>query len=117
MGAGEYISYGKTYLTNRDTTIATIPVGYGYGYTRTLSNMGHVLLHGQRVKVVGTVNMNMMVVDITDIKNPAVGDEVVLIGSQGKNTITVSSFGDMTNSLNYELLTRLPNHIPRYVVE
>ena len=117
VGAGEYISYGKTYLTNRDTTIATIPVGYGYGYTRTLSNMGHVLLHGQRVKVVGTVNMNMMVADITDIKNPAVGDEVVLIGSQGKNTITVSSFGDMTNSLNYELLTRLPNHIPRYVVE
>src|SRR6056297_2448951 len=114
---GEYISYGTTYLTNRPTTIATVPVGYGYGYTRTLSNMGHVLLHGQRVKVVGTVNMNMMVADITDIKNPAVGDEVVLIGKQGKINITVSSFGDMTNSLNYELLTRLPNHIPRYVVE
>lgn len=114
---GEYISYGTSYLTNRTTTIATVPVGYGYGYTRTLSNMGHVLLHGNRVKVVGTVNMNMLVIDVTDVKKPQVGDEVVLIGKQGKLNISVSSFGDMTNSLNYELLTRLPNHIPRHVVE
>jgi len=117
VGAGEYISYGRTYLTNRETTIATVPVGYGYGYTRTLSNMGHVLLHGKRVRVVGTVNMNMLVIDATDVKRPRIGDEVVLIGSQGGLDITVSSFGDMTNSLNYELLARLPNHIPRKVVD
>lgn len=117
VGAGEYISYGKTYLTNRDTTIATVPVGYGYGYTRTLSNMGHVLLHGKRVRVVGSVNMNMLVIDVTDVKRPKIGDEVVLIGSQGDLNISVSSFGDMTNSLNYELLTRLPSHIPRKVVD
>ncbi len=117
VAAGEYISYGKTYLTNRDTTIATVPVGYGYGYTRTLSNMGHVLLHGKRVRVVGSVNMNMLVIDVTDVKRPRIGDEVVLIGCQGDLNISVSSFGDMTNSLNYELLTRLPNHIPRSVVE
>lgn len=116
VGEGEYISYGKTFLTNRDTVIATVPVGYGYGYTRNLSNMGHVLLHGQRVRVVGTVNMNMMVIDVTDVKNPRIGDEVVLIGNQGDLTITVSSFGDMTNSMNYELLTRLPTHIPRKIV-
>lgn len=115
--AGEYISYGKTYLTNRDTTIATVPVGYGYGYTRTLSNMGHVLMHGKRVRVVGSVNMNMLVIDVTDIKRPRIGDEVVLIGCQGDLNISVSSFGDMTNSMNYELLTRLPNHIPRHIVE
>jgi len=114
---GEYISYGTTYLTNRPTTIATVPVGYGYGYTRTLSNMGHVLLHGQRVRVVGTVNMNMLVIDVTDVKKAKIGDEVVLIGKQGKINISVSSFGDMTNSLNYELLTRLPNHIPRHIIE
>lgn len=117
VGAGEYISYGKTYLTNRETTIATVPVGYGYGYTRTLSNMGHVLLHGKRVRVVGSVNMNMLVIDVTDVKKPRIGDEVVLIGSQDALNISVSSFGDMTNSLNYELLTRLPSHIPRQVVE
>jgi alanine racemase len=117
VGAGEYISYGTTYLTNRETTIATVPVGYGYGYTRTLSNMGHVLLHGKRVRVVGTVNMNMLVIDVTDVKRPRIGDEVVLIGSQGDLNISVSSFGDMTNSLNYELLARLPSHIPRKVVD
>ncbi|MEX2369433.1 MAG: alanine racemase [Bacteroidales bacterium] len=117
VGAGEYISYGKTYLTNRDTVIATVPVGYGYGYTRTLSNTGHVLLHGKRVGVVGSVNMNMLVIDVTDVKRPKIGDEVVLIGSQGDMNISVSSFGDMTNSMNYELLTRLPTHIPRRVVD
>ncbi len=117
VAAGEYISYGTTFLTNRNTTIATVPVGYGYGYTRTLSNMGHVLLHGKRVRVIGSVNMNMLVIDVTDVERPRIGDEVVLIGNQGDLNISVSSFGDMTNSLNYELLTRLPNHIPRYVVE
>jgi len=116
VGAGEYISYGKTYLTNRETVIATVPVGYGYGYTRTLSNMGHVLLHEKRVRVIGTVNMNMMVLDVTDVKSPKIGDEVTLIGTQGDLTISVSSFGDMTNSLNYELLARLPNHIPRKII-
>ncbi|HKK63152.1 MAG TPA: alanine racemase C-terminal domain-containing protein, partial [Bacteroidales bacterium] len=76
-----------------------------------------VLLHGQRVRVVGTVNMNMLVIDVTDVKKAKIGDEVVLIGKQGKINISVSSFGDMTNSLNYELLTRLPNHIPRHIIE
>ncbi|MDA3953523.1 MAG: alanine racemase [Bacteroidales bacterium] len=113
---GKYVSYGTSFLTNRKTKIATVPVGYGYGYSRNLSNLGHVLIHGKRVSVIGAVNMNMMVVDATDITDIKEGDEVVLIGNQGDNTITVSSFSDMSNSLNYELLTRLPNHIPRYIV-
>ncbi len=115
--SGEYISYGKTYLTNRDSVIAIIPVGYGYGFTRNLSNMGHILLHGKRVPVIGLVNMNMIVTDITDVENVKEGDEVVLIGSQEGRSISVSSFADMTNSLNYELLTRLPAHIPRKIVD
>ncbi len=114
---GEYISYGDTYLTNRKTRIATVPVGYGYGYNRTLSNNGHVLLRGRRIPVIGLVNMNMMVIDVTDLEGVAVGDEVVLIGNQGDRIITVSSFGDMNNSMNYEMLTRLPDHIPRIVVD
>lgn len=114
---GEYVSYGKSYVTNRPTKIATVPVGYGYGFSRNLSNLGHVLIRGKRIPVIGAVNMNMMVVDVTDVQEVAEGDEVVLIGKQGKRTITVSSFSNMNNSLNYELLTRLPNHIPRYIVE
>jgi len=112
----EYVSYGRSYLTNYPTKIATIPVGYGYGFSRTLSNNGYVLIRGTHVRVVGAVNMNMMVVDVTDLEEVYVNDEVVLIGKQGDQTITVSSFSDMNNSMNYELLTRLPDHIPRRVV-
>ncbi|MDZ7743044.1 MAG: alanine racemase [Bacteroidota bacterium] len=113
---GKYVSYGRSYITNRDSNIATVPVGYGYGFSRTLSNNGHLLVSGKRVPVVGTVNMNMVVIDVTDIENVKVGEEVVLIGDQGDTFISVSSFSDMNNSMNYELLTRLPNHIPRKAV-
>ena len=116
VAENEYVSYGRSYLTNHPTKIATIPVGYGYGFSRTLSNNGYVLIRGTRVRVVGAVNMNMMVVDVTDLEEVNVNDEVVLIGKQGDQTITVSSFSDMNNSMNYELLTRLPSHIPRRVV-
>ncbi len=114
---GAYVSYGNSFMTNRPSRIATVPVGYGYGFSRNLSNSGHVLLRGRRVPVVGAVNMNMLVIDATDVPQAEVGDEVVLIGSQGAHTITVTSFSDMNNSLNYELLARLPGHIPRHPVE
>ncbi|MFO7829235.1 MAG: alanine racemase [Bacteroidales bacterium] len=113
----EYVSYGTSFLTNRDSKIATVPVGYGYGFSRNLSNLGHVLINGKRVPVVGPVNMNMMVVDVTDLPNVQVNDEVVLIGKQGDKMISISSFSDMNNSMNYELLTRLPSRIPRYIVD
>lgn len=112
----EYVSYGKSFLTNRPSKIATVPVGYGYGFSRTLSNNGHVLVGGKRIPVIGAVNMNMMVLDVTDIDNIRVGDEVVLVGKQGHLEISISSFSDMNNSMNYELLTRLPHHIPRKMV-
>jgi len=114
---GEYVSYGNSFLTARDSKIATIPVGYGYGFSRDLSNLGYVLIHGKRVRVIGSVNMNMVLLDVTDLLGVAVGDEVVLIGRQGDLEISVSSFSDMNNSMNYELLTRLPGHIPRFPVD
>ena len=110
---GKYVSYGKSFMTNRKSKIATVPVGYGYGFSRTLSNNGHVLVGGKRVRVIGSVNMNMAVLDVTDIENVKAGDSVVLIGEQGDESISVESFSDMNNSMNYELLTRLPHHIPR----
>lgn len=114
--ANEYVSYGKSYYTTRPSKIATVPVGYGYGFSRTLSNNGRVLVGGYRAPVVGFVNMNMIVIDVTEIPDVAVHDEVVLIGTQGEHTMTVSSFSDMNNSMNYELLTRLPDHIPKFPV-
>lgn len=114
--ANQYVSYGKSYYTTRPSQIATVPVGYGYGFNRNLSNNGRVLVGGQRAPVVGFVNMNMIVIDVTEIPEVNVHDEVVLIGRQGKHVMTVSSFSDMNNSMNYELLTRLPDHIPKYPV-
>lgn len=114
--AGDYVGYGTTFLAETDMTIATVPVGYAYGYTRALSNQGRVLVKGRRMSVIGIVNMNMITVDVTNIEGIEKGDEVVLIGGQGDLEISVDSFGELSSQLNYELLTRLPREIPRYVV-
>lgn len=114
---GKFIGYGTHFFTERQTEIAIIPVGYAHGFSRSLSNTGRVLIHGRRASIVGIVNMNLSIVDVTDIPNVNKGDEVVLIGDQNENCITVSSFTEMSDQLNYELLTRLPTEIPRKIVE
>lgn len=114
---GEFISYGTTYLAKTDMRIAIIPTGYSHGYSRSLSNQGRVLISEQRVGVIGMVNMNMLIADITGVENVNIGDEVVFIGRQGDKEITVASFTEFSDQLNYELLTRLPLNIPRIVVE
>ena len=116
VNTGEFIGYGTTYLAHKKMKIATIPVGYSHGFSRSLSNQGRVLINGKRVGVVGIVNMNLITVDVTDVPETKKGDEVVLIGSQGDLSISVASFSELSNQLNYELLTRLPNKIPRIIV-
>jgi len=115
--AGEFVGYGTTYLTNAPKKIAIVPVGYASGFARRLSNFGRVLIRGRRFAVIGVVNMNMMTVDVTNHKAVSPGDEVVLIGRQNKNQITVASFSEMAQYLNYEMLVRLPSEIPRVVVD
>lgn len=115
---GEFVGYGTSYLANSDLKIAIIPVGYAHGFSRNLSNQGIVLINGQRVSVVGTVNMNMITVDVTHLVNSVEkGDEVVLIGKQGDMEISVSSFSEYSEQVNYELLTRLPENLPRLIVD
>jgi alanine racemase len=113
---GEFISYGTIYLAQEDKKIAVVPVGYSHGYSRSLSNQGRVLVKGQRVGVIGLVNMNMLIADVTKVPGVRTGDEVVLIGTQDELTISVASFSEFSNQLNYELLTRLPVDTPRVVV-
>jgi len=115
VNTGEFIGYGTTYLAHKRLKIATIPVGYAHGFSRSLSNQGRVLIHGKRVGVVGMVSMNLITVDVTDVPETKKGDEVVLIGTQGDLTVSVASFSELSNQLNYELLTRLPNKIPRVI--
>lgn len=112
---GEFISYGTAYFAHEKKKIAIVPVGYSDGFNRALSNNGRVLVHGKIAPVIGLVNMNMLIADITSIKNVKAGDEVVLIGKQKNNTIQVSSFSEFTQQINYELLTRLPDTIPRLI--
>lgn len=114
---GEFVGYGTSYLANSDLKIAIIPVGYAHGFSRNLSNQGIVLINGQRVSVVGTVNMNMITVDVTQVNSVEKGDEVVLIGKQGDLEISVSSFSEFSEQVNYELLTRLPENLPRLIVD
>jgi alanine racemase len=91
-------------------------VGYGHGYSRLLSNQGVVLIKGHYCQVVGTVTMNAIAVNVSKLKELKIGDEVVLIGKQGGKEITVSSFSESTQQVNYEMLTRLPKDIPRKII-
>ena len=116
IGEGEFVGYGFGFQAQHDMQISIVPVGYSNGYSRQLSNNGHVLVNGQRADVIGSVNMNMILINTTGINSVHPGDEVVLMGSQGDQEITVASFADMNNSLNYELLSRLPERIERIVV-
>jgi len=113
---GEFVSYGNYYMAQEEKTIAIVPVGYSHGYSRSLSNQGRVLIDGHRVPVIGIVNMNMLIADVTQIEGVKKGDEVVLIGDQDGVTITLASFADFNNQLNYELLARLPLNTPRQVI-
>ena len=114
--AGEFVGYGNTYLTSRDEIIASVPIGYSHGFGRNLTNVGIVLINGQRAPVAGLVNMNLLTVDVTDIPEVSKGDEVVIIGKQGNHEMTVSSFSNMRNNLNYEVLVQIPSSLPRDIV-
>jgi alanine racemase len=114
---GEFVGYGTSYLAGIPTKIATVPVGYAWGFSRNLSNLGRVIVGGKRTAVIGVVNMNMMIADITETPGVQRGDEVVLIGRQGDQEISVSSFSELTHRINYETLVRLPSQIPRILVE
>lgn len=115
VNEGEFVSYGTVYLATEPRMIAVVPAGYSHGYSRSLSNQGRVLINGYRVAVIGMVNMNMLIADITNIPDVNVGDEVVMIGNQGEHSISVSAFTELSEQLNYELLSRLPEYTTRMI--
>jgi len=115
--AGEFIGYGTSFFTNAKTKIAILPIGYAHGFARSLSNHGKVLIRGKRFDVIGTVNMNMTIIDITECDTIEKGEEVVIIGNQGELEISVSSFSNFSDMVNYELLTRLPGNITRKIIQ
>ncbi len=113
LEAGRSISYGGLYTTTKEQIIATVPVGYGDGYPRSLSNKGWVLIHGQKAPICGRVCMDQFMVDVTDIPNVSVGDEVTLIGKDGSLCLTMDELGDLSGRFNYEFACDLGKRIPR----
>jgi alanine racemase len=111
--AGSSISYGQTFVTKRDSVIATLPVGYADGYSRLLSNRGEVLVHERRAPVVGRVCMDLTMVDVTDIGGARSGDEVVLLGAQGQETIAVDEMAAWAETISYEIFTSISARVPR----
>lgn len=113
LKAGEPISYGGTYITQKTTRVATIPVGYGDGYPRTLSGTGYVLVRGQKAPILGRICMDQFMVDVSGIEEVKEGDEAVLIGNSGKEKITMEELGDLSNRFNYELVCVIGKRVPR----
>ncbi|GHU40398.1 alanine racemase [Clostridia bacterium] len=110
---GVPISYGATYVTDQRRRIATIPIGYGDGYPRSLSNKGYVLIHGKRALICGRICMDQFMVDVTHIPETEEGDEVVLIGSSGNEKISMEELADLSGRFNYEFACCLGKRIPR----
>jgi alanine racemase len=110
---GRSISYGRTYVTQKHTKIATLPIGYADGYARSLSNKAEVLVRGERAPVVGKVTMDQTMIDVGHIKDVKVGDEVVLIGKQGKDEIRAEKLARLAGTIAYETVCSISNRVPR----
>lgn len=113
IGKGTEISYGGIYTTDRNTRVATVPVGYADGYPRSLSNRGYVLIKGKKAPILGRVCMDQLMVDVTDIPEAEEYDEVVLLGNSGGETITAEELGDLSGRFNYEFVCAISDRVPR----
>lgn len=116
LPVGEALSYGHRYRLDRDSMVATIPVGYADGYPRALSSRADVLIGGQRCRVAGSVTMDQIIVDCGDLEVSA-GDEVVLLGPQGDEEVTATELAECAGTIAYEILAGIGSRIPREYVE
>ena len=111
--AGVGVSYGSTYVTTQPARIATLNIGYGDGYRRQLSNRGQVLVHGQRVPVVGRICMDQTMINVQDVPGVQAGDEVVLFGQQDGALLSVDEVASWLDTINYEVITAISRRVPR----
>ena len=109
--SGSGVSYGHTYFTDKPTRIATICIGYADGYSRSLSNKGRVLINGEYAPVIGRVCMDQLMVDVTALSSVKVGDAVVLLGTDGENSITAEDIAELTDTINYEVVCQFQKRV------
>jgi alanine racemase len=114
---GFKISYGMTYETADPTVIATVPIGYADGFCRRLSSCGHMLIRGKQVPVVGRVCMDLVMLDVGHVPEAAIGDEVVIVGCQGKGVISVEEVASSLDTIHYEVLTSISQRVKRIYIE
>jgi len=117
MDKDMYISYGKTFKTERKSLIATLPIGYADGYSRLLAKNAKVIIHGKFAPIVGRICMDQCMIDVTDIEDVKVGDEVILLGEQGTLKFNADDIADVMGTINYEILCMLKFRIPRVYIK
>ena len=117
IAAGDTVGYGRTFTARRDSLIMTLPIGYGDGYPRLLSNRASVLVRGQRAPQVGRVCMDMIMADVTDIPGVTIQDEVVLLGEQGRERITPDELAEFTGTIPYEIMLGFGARVPVEVID
>ncbi len=115
--SGSPISYGRTFITKRPSRIGVLPLGYADGYNRFFSNNAEVLVKGKRVPVVGRICMDLTMIDLTDVKGVKENNEIIILGNQGKESITAQELAYKANTIPYEILTSLGNKSKRIYVE
>ncbi len=115
--AGTRIGYSGTYITSRPTRIASLAVGYGDGFNRLLSNRGRVLIHGAYAPLIGNISMDISLADVTEIPAAALGDEAVLLGSQGAHRIDAWDHARLANTIPYEILCNISKRVPRIYLD
>ena len=113
IGPGTAVSYGGTFVADRPMRVATIPVGYGDGYLRSLSNKGAVLIRGKRAEILGRICMDQFMADVTDIPEAEEGDQVTLIGRDGEECITVEELAALSGGFHYEIICGIGKRVPR----
>jgi alanine racemase len=113
IGRGASLSYGRSFIAPQPLRVATLTAGYGDGYLRAASNRAEVLVQGRRCRVLGRVTMDQMMVDVSHVKEVAPGDEAVLIGRQGKETIAATDLAGWCGTIPWEVLTAITYRVPR----
>ena len=117
ISAGDTVGYGRTFTAGRDTLVMTLPIGYGDGYPRVLSNRASVLVRGKRAPLIGRVCMDMVMADVTDVPGVDLEDEVVLLGAQGDERITPDELADLAGTIPYEIMLGFAPRVPVEVVD
>lgn len=108
-----YVSYGRTFKTERETIVATLPIGYADGYSRALSGKGKVIINGKFANIIGRVCMDQCMIDVTDVGEVKVGDEVILLGKEGKLKFNADDIAEIMGTINYEIICMLKQRVPR----